>query len=402
MTLRRSTLPVVFSCVGHAFMHLFTAFYFVIVLALEVDWQLPYHELAPLWALGALFVGLFALPSGWLGDRWSASGMMLIYFLGLGAAGMFCAFVDGPTALVVGLTAIGLFSAIYHPVGIPWIVQHAESPGIALGINGAFGGLGVALAGLVAGGLIDLASWRAAFFVPGAVVFAIGLLLLAALLAGWIDWRVPLRARPSGSEAPSSRQRLGVALILLTTMLIAGIVFQAVQVAMPKLFDIRLREVAGAGLLGIGSLIALVYGLGAIIQVVGGRLADRYPLKGIYVLGLALQVPVLVAIALAAGWPLLLVAALTVVLSAAILPAENLILSRYAPAKHQGLSFGMKYVVAFGTGPLAIWLSARTHELSGEFVWLFVGLGLGAVVAVGAAALLPSGRSPAPVAVPAE
>ena len=54
-----------FSCVGHAYIHMFTAFYFVIVLALEKDWQMPFHELIELWTLGALLVGVAALPAGW-------------------------------------------------------------------------------------------------------------------------------------------------------------------------------------------------------------------------------------------------------------------------------------------------------------------------------------------------
>ena len=71
-----SRLTLVFSCLGHGYMHTFTAFYFVIVLALEADWGLPYHELIELWTLGALLVGLGALPAGWLADRWSARAMI--------------------------------------------------------------------------------------------------------------------------------------------------------------------------------------------------------------------------------------------------------------------------------------------------------------------------------------
>jgi MFS family permease len=104
-------------------MHLFTAFYFVIVLALEADWNLPYHELIELWTLGALLVGLGALPAGWLGDRWSAGGMMVVYFLGLGLSGILCGLLDGPVAMMVGLASIGLFASIYHPVGIAWLVR---------------------------------------------------------------------------------------------------------------------------------------------------------------------------------------------------------------------------------------------------------------------------------------
>jgi MFS family permease len=83
-----------FSCLGHAYMHVFTAIYFVIVLALEADWGLPYHQLIELWALASLLVGLGALPAGWIADRWSATGMMVVYFLGLGAAGILCGLVD--------------------------------------------------------------------------------------------------------------------------------------------------------------------------------------------------------------------------------------------------------------------------------------------------------------------
>ena len=52
------TVALTFSCLGHLYVHLFTAVYFVIVLALEREWALPYHELVELWTLGALMVGV--------------------------------------------------------------------------------------------------------------------------------------------------------------------------------------------------------------------------------------------------------------------------------------------------------------------------------------------------------
>ena len=77
---------LLFSCLGHAYMHLFTAFYFVIVLALEVDWQLPYHELIALWTLGSLLVGAAAIPAGMVSDRLGAAPMMVVFFVGMGAS----------------------------------------------------------------------------------------------------------------------------------------------------------------------------------------------------------------------------------------------------------------------------------------------------------------------------
>jgi len=179
-------LALLFSCLGHAYMHLFTAFYFVIALSLEATWGIPNHELIKLWALGSLLVGLAALPAGWLGDRWSASGMMTVFFIGLGISGIVCGLVNSTFALMLGLAAVGLFSAIYHPVGIAWLVKSARARGMALAVNGIFGSLGVASAGLVAGVLIDAVSWRAAFIVPGVVCLVTGLALLLALRLGWV------------------------------------------------------------------------------------------------------------------------------------------------------------------------------------------------------------------------
>ena len=62
--MNNSSLILIFSSVGHAFMHMFAAFYFVIVLAIEDDWQFSYDELINLWFLGSLLVGLGAIPSG--------------------------------------------------------------------------------------------------------------------------------------------------------------------------------------------------------------------------------------------------------------------------------------------------------------------------------------------------
>ncbi len=387
-------LPIVFSCLGHGYMHLFTAFYFVIALTLEDTWQLKYHELIELWTLGALLVGVAALPAGWLADRWSASGMMVIYFLGLGAAGIFCGLVDGPTAMFVGLTALGLAAAIYHPVGIAWLVRNARSRGRALGINGAFGGFGVAGAGLAAGALIDLFDWRAAFIVPGVISLITGLALLVCLRAGLI---VEAPAAPrSEAAAPSRGAMLRVYGVLLLTMLIMGMVFQATQISVPKVFDLRLRDIAGEGALGIGAIVALVYTVGSVTQLVGGFMADRFSLKPLYAGCFLLQVPVLFGIAIFSGLPLLALVAATVFLTTAPLPAENMLLARFTPQRHHSLAYGVKFVLAFGTGPVSILLVSKVQEQTGEFTWLYMALAAAALFAALAALLLPGEADPRP------
>ena len=399
MQVASARLALVFSCLGHAYMHLFTAFYFVIALSLEADWGIPNHELVKLWAVGSLLVGLAALPAGWLGDRWSASGMMAVFFIGLGLAGIVCGLVTSTTALMLGLAAVGLFSAIYHPVGIAWLVKSARARGMALAVNGIFGSLGIASAGLVAGVLIDAVSWRAAFIVPGVVCLLTGVALVAALRCGWVrEVKVDLAPEP----LPSRNDRLRVYAILLMTMAVMGLLFHATQASLPKVFDLRLRDLAGEGALGIGALVAMVYTAGGLMQLAGGWLADRFPLKPIYLAAFVLQVPVMALLATANSTPLLALAVLTVLLSSAALPAENMLLARYTPSRHRGLAFGVKYVLAFSIANPAILLAAWVEGGTGEFAQLYLIMAVVAAVAALAASLLPNRRPSAIPAIAAE
>jgi MFS family permease len=187
--------------------------------------------------------------------------------------------------------------------------------------------------------------------------------------------------------------------ILLVTMFLMGLVFQATQAALPKVFDLRLRDIAGEGAFGIGVIVAIVYTAGGLMQLAGGFLADRWPLKPLYIASWLFQIPVYGVIAAASGLPLIAVAILAVLLGAGALPAENMLLARYTPEHHRSLAFGVKYVLAFGSGPFAIWLVSVVNETTGEFVWLFAMLAAMAAAATIAALWLPGEwRRPAPAA----
>jgi len=187
-------------------------------------------------------------------------------------------------------------------------------------------------------------------------------------------------------------------------MLIMGVVFQATQAAMPKVFDLRLRDIAGDGAFGIGALVAVVYTAGGIMQLAGGHMADKYALKPIYIGAFLFQVPVMAAFGLIGGMPLIGVAMAAVLLTAVALPAENMMLARYTPTKHHGLAYGVKFVLAFGSAPLSLMLVSAIQARTGEFAWLFLILAALAGLATLASILLPGEwrRRPAPVAAPAE
>src|SRR5260370_444805 len=112
MTALSARLSMGFSNIGHFFSHLLMLLYPTVVLALEGRFGLSYGELLSLSIPGYILFGAAALPAGWLGDRWSAEGMMVLYFIGTGAASVLAAFADRPVDLALGLTLIGLFGSI--------------------------------------------------------------------------------------------------------------------------------------------------------------------------------------------------------------------------------------------------------------------------------------------------
>ncbi len=388
---RNNPLAVtVFSCLGHLYIHLCTAFYFVIVLALEVDWGLPYHELIGLWTLGSLMVGAAALPAGLLSDRLGAPVMMIVFFLGMGACSIGAGLAGSSVQLMLWLTGVGVFAAIYHPVGIPWLVRNtAENRGKALGFNGIFGSLGAAVAGIVAGTLIDLVHWRAAFVAPGLVCVATGLALVYYVATGRVA-DSPKTQTAAGS-AQGRAEMLRVFAILMVTMFLAGLIFNGTQTALPKVFAERNAGLVGSGAFGVGLLVAVVYTAAGVMQLVGGHLADRLPLRVVYVGAILIQAPLLWLAADLSGVALVGVAILMVVANVGALPAENMLLARYAPENRHGLAFGLKFVLSFGAAPVAVqgvaWITAQTAN----FYWVFVSLAMCAVIALAAALWLPAG-----------
>ena len=86
MSPRSAALSLAFANVGHLFTHMLLLLYPTVVLALEGRYGLSYGELLALSMPGFVLYGVAALPAGWLGDRWSAEYMIVIYFLGSGGA----------------------------------------------------------------------------------------------------------------------------------------------------------------------------------------------------------------------------------------------------------------------------------------------------------------------------
>ena len=393
--LQSGRVAIGFSNLSHSLTHLFMLLYPTAVLGLEREFGLPYGELLALSLASFVLFGLGALPAGWLADKWSEIGMLAVLLFGMGASAVLTGLAPSPLWIAVGLGLIGLFASIYHPVGIAMVVRHARKRGQALGINGVFGGVGLASSAIVAGALMDLWSWRAAFIVPGLCSIVLGVVFLVAVrLSGLRDTREDAHPQPT----VSNQAMVSAFLTLTLTTMAAGLIFQSTSVALPKIFALRLDVFATGGALGVGGFVTLVYLTAASFQVFGGIMADRLPAKWVYVASYWLQVPVLLLAASLTDWPLVGVAMLMVLLQNGAAPAETSLFARYSPARWRATAFGIKFVIALGVSALGVPLVALIYDGTGDFYWLFVAMGGFALVAAVAGLLLPSERPlPAPL-----
>lgn len=154
--MNRHKVRFLFLNLGHFLDHLFMLiFASVAALRLSTEWGMSYATLIPYATPGFVAFGICAIPAGWLADRWSREGMMVIFFIGIGASSILASMANNPLQIAVSLALVGLFAAIYHPVGLAMVIQGREKTGVPLAINGIFGNMGIAGAALLTGFFID-------------------------------------------------------------------------------------------------------------------------------------------------------------------------------------------------------------------------------------------------------
>jgi MFS family permease len=338
--------------IAHALDHLFLLIFAAAVSSIAADMGLAqWQDLMP-YGAGAFFMfGLGSLPAGRLGDLWGRRSMMLVFFFGIGAASILTAFTQTTWQLGLSLALIGLFASIYHPVGIPMLLERSAHPGATIGFNGLAGNLGVAVAALITGFLIQWLGWRAAFVLPGVV----------AMVCGWVF----SRACPQEVSAPAKRQ--GGARVSLPAPMLARalVVMTAAAITSSVLFNFTTN---GNGVLlverfkgvvedpvSLGFLLAMVYALASLAQVVVGHLINRFPLKRFFMFMVLAQIPMLVLASQAQGWWLLIALTGVMVFIFGAIPFTDFMIARYVDDRLRSRVSGMRLGVSFAVSSLSVW-----------------------------------------------
>ena len=390
----RERLNFLFLNAGHFLDHLFMLiFATVAALRLAEEWGMSYAALIPYATPGFVAFGLGSLPAGWIADKWSREGMLVLFFVGIGASSILTALASSPVQIALGLLAIGAFASIYHPVGLAMVVHGRKKTGVPLAVNGVFGNLGVAVAALLTGYLIDTGGWRSAFIMPGAVSIGLGA-AYAVFVRGARGSRNDLRGdsgvAADAAEAASSIERatfVRVLSVIVFTAAVGGLIYQSTTFALPKVFDERLTELAGSAT-AIGGYAFGVFAIAALAQLVVGYLVDHYALRTVFAFVAGLQAVFFALMHELTGVAAVVVATAFTFAVFGQIPINDVLVSRIARSEWRSRVYAVRYVVSFSVMASSLPVIAGIHAGWG-FGALFVVMAVAAGGILAAVLMLP-------------
>jgi MFS family permease len=369
--------------VGHAMDHLFLLIFATAVVAIARDWGMAWQDLMPYTAGAFALFGLGSLPAGRLGDLWGRRAMMVVFFVGMGLTALFIATASGVWHLAAALTLMGVFASIYHPVGIPMLVQSSTRPGFTIGVNGLAGNLGIAAAAILTGFLVKYFGWRMAFVVPGLVS-----LVCAGLFLLLVPREEMAPARRAKKQVELPRSVMARAILVMTLAGATGsMIFNFTTNGNGAFLTERLAGIVEDPAT-LGVLLAVVYTIASLAQLVVGKLIDRFPLKRVYLPIVAMQVPLFFLAAQTSGWPLYALMLVFMAFVFGAIPFVDAMTVLYVDDRMRSRVAGIRLAISFGVASTAVYLLGPLVKASGFTTLLLVMAGISAMTTV-FVALLP-------------
>ncbi len=359
---------------AHALDHLFLLIFAAAVGAITQDFGLArWEDMMPYTTGAFVLFGLGSVPSGRLGDLWGRRRMMLVFFFGMGLSALAVACTRTPMEMAIALVVLGAFSSIYHPVGIPMLVQSAVRPGWTIGVNGLAGNLGIAAAALSTGFLVEHFGWRVAFVVPAVLCMGLGLLFAWQAPA---ESTTPARSRAASVQMPKSLV-LRTFLVMVITATTTSLLFNFTTNGNAQLLADRLQGlVSDPSTLGL--LLAAVYAIGSLAQLVVGRLLDRVAVKPLFVGVLIVQCLAFAVASQTTGWYWYLAAIAYMVMVFAAIPFSDAMVVRYIDDSMRSRVSGTRIAISFGISSMAVYLLGPLVKAAGFDTLMTVMAGIAA------------------------
>ncbi len=385
---------------GHLLCHLGELIFPSVILAIKSEFHLTPDQTTLLALLGYVLMGVGAVPAGAWADSWGCGKVLMVYYFLMGISGLAVAMAGDVWLLFGALTLLGLAASMYHPPALAMLSLEVRAKGKAMGINGVAGCLGIALApvlGFVAVEVLGNWRWAYAILTVLSALFALRFALSANRPSVGLRPSA-LGPRPSAADhqnleqtadnsrqptadgrqptgdlgQPTGERRLGYLLggLLLLVMVLGGLNYRCLVTALPS----YLSGAGSDGQLVKGGLLftSLVLLAGGIGQILGGWMGDRFGSWRIYLLVVALLVPLSVLLAMLGGSSAAVaVAGLLAVALFAQQPVENAIMAETTTSGRRSLSYGAKFVLTFGVGAFGTQLVGLTWTATGSLASVF-------------------------------
>ena len=345
---------------------------------------MSYEEIIVYGVAGFVLFGGMAPVAAQLADRYSRSLMMVVYHFGIGIAAVLAGLAQSVWQLGAAIGLIGVFAAIYHPVGIAMLIKSNRSIGFRLGINGVFGNMGVAAAPLIIGLLLTVGDWRLCFVASGLFCIGYGVVFILAL----VEEAAPAgkaKSKMATGFAPGWTMALGSMLLSTAS---GGFIFGAMTFVVPRYFEISLPNVSTSVAI-TGLLASIVYAAASFSQIGVGWLIDRIAPKWVL---FSIGIGQVIFVALAArftDYALFLAMLVAMCFVFGQIPITDTILSRYVPDNWRARVLSVKFMVNLTIGATVLPICGAILQSGYEMAALFTVMSILAVFVVIAGALLP-------------
>ncbi len=356
--------------VGHALDHMFLLIFATAVTSIAKDFGVArWENLMPYSVAAFFFFGLGSMPAGRLGDMWGRRQMMIVFFVGIGLASILVGVTQTPIQLAIALAILGCTASIYHPVGIPMLVQGSIRPGWTIGMNGLAGNLGLAVAAALTGLFIKYFGWRMAFVIPGLAS------IICGLLFAWCADRETM-APSKKKAATGNHDGISIPRLLLIMTIAATSGSMLFNFSTSSNYELLTSKFAGISQdpAQIGVFLAGVYVLASLTQLLVGHLLDKVELKTLYRAVILVQLLALLLASATEGWMFYLAQLLFMAAIFGGIPFTDAVIVRFVDDSMRSRVSGMRLAVSLGASSLAVWLIGPIVKSAGftTLIWVML------------------------------
>jgi MFS family permease len=355
---------IVTTGVAHFFTHFYELIFPALAIPLMTSLDMSLTEVLKLSFLMYLLYGLGALPWGIASDRFGNRTTLIIFFFGTALGAFLTALSHSSTTMMLSLAVIGFFASAYHPAGMGLISLGVRNRGMALGINGVAGNIGLVSAPFVAGLMNWLVGWKMLYVIIGSLSLLWGILMFLIPLD---EKEIHADVTTGQANSTNNHSFIKYFFLLCVIMTLSGLVYRTNSLVLPAYLEfkahflwnffqtIHLHNLEGTKTMAATLLASAVYFVGIFGQLAGGKAADKFDLRWMYFTFQGLSIPFIIVMSFVSEELLIISAALYIFFALGMQPIENSLVAKFTPTRWRSTAYGIKFILTFGVGALAVY-----------------------------------------------